>query len=437
MPFPVIPVAFAVLTKFAIWGAREYVTSRKEHKDELNERLEKERREWRQFNAELVSSQTDKAASLDSEPIFHRNSAAQTPQTSPSSLEIQNENGEMALSISEIMDPRPRRWTTVDESEKNPISRLNSLLSAVPLAAISGDVSTTKYMVVQCTGVLTKAKNGEWFTPLVHGKKGIVEQAKLFSPEQLTRIVTVGALWQIASIAMAQKHLHDINEKLQMIDRKVEEIHTYQKNERKSKISACRKYFQQIYDDIKQGYLSNDSQNVIENQCVELMGFEGHLRDQAKEAEIKMTKSQLGKDFDEMLQQWVEKMREWFICIETRLLGYQLMVIMGADAIFLDNRVDEIRRDMESRKSEVILFSDYIVETLVKKASFWGNLDEVEQSLAVLQDLQIPDTIGKSFDHAREEVSVARSIVEQRKTPQEILLKVNGGQIEGYSVVEN
>lgn len=411
-----------------------YAVVRDLNKDKLNERLTNELSEWRKFCEQLVPGRPDKAPGPDRPSISRRKSAV---STSSPRLEIQNETGELALSISEIADPRPQRWTSVNDSDKDSVSRLNPLLSAAPLAAIGGNIATTKYMVVQCTGVLTKAAGGEGFRAIVRDGKTIVEQARLFSPEQLTRIVTVGAVWQIASIVVGQKHLHDINEKLQAIGRKVEEVHKFQKNERTSKILACRKYFQQIYEDIKQETLSINSQIIVESQCVKIQGIEEHLCLEVEGVVRKVPENKFGEDFDQMLQKWAENMRELMICIETRLVGYQLMAIGSEDPNWVDNRLDGVWRDIERVENNISLLINHIIETLSKEASFWSNLGKVEQSLAVLQDLQIPDHIGKSLNHTRMEVGVAQSIVEQRKAPQEILLKVNGGQIEGFSVVEN
>ncbi len=415
-------------------GGVGYAVLRRINKDKLNERLTNELREWRKFREQLVPGRSDKAPGPDRASVFRKNSAV---STSSPRLEIQNETGELALSISEIADPRPQRWTSVNESDNDSISRLNPLLSAVPLAAIGENIATTKYMVVQCTGALTKAVDGEGLRAIVRDGKKILEQARLFSPEQLTRIVTVGAVWQIASIVVAQKHLHDINEKLQVIGRKVEEIHKFQKNERISKILTCRKYFQQIYEDIKQENLSTNTQISIELQCVKMQEIEEQLCLEMEGIAREVSENQFGEDFDEMLQNWAENMQELMVCIETRIVGYRLMAIGSEDPNFVDNRLGGVWRDIERIENDINLLTNHIIETLSKEASFWSNLGKVEQSLSVLQDMQIPDNIGKSLNHARTEVGVAQSIVEQRKAPQEILLKVNGGQIEGFSVVEN
>ncbi len=428
MPLPLIFVGGAVGAAIA------YAAIRDTNKDKLNESLVKELVEWRKFCAQLMSSRSDKTASSAGKSHIHTGSSL---QASSSSLEIQNEDGGIILSISEINDPKPESWKSVHESGKSSISRLNPLLSAVPLAAIGGNVATTKYMVVQCAGVLTKVADGEGFRAIVRDGKKIVEQARLFSPEQLTRIVTVGAVWQIASIAVAQKHMHDINEKLQIIDRKIGEIQKFQENERTSKILACRKYFQQIYEDIKQENLSTNSQIGIEFQCQKMQEIEEHLRLEIKAKIDEIMGNKFGDEFDRILKQWMKNMLELMVCIETRILGYQLMAIGGQDPNSVDNRLGGIRQEIARVEDDVSLLANHIVETVSEEASFWGNLGKVEQSLALLQSLGIPDKIGSSLDHVGEEVAIARSIVQQRQAPQEIVLKVNEGKIEGFSIAES
>ena len=268
------------------------------------------------------------------------------------------------------------------------------------------------------------------------GSKGIKEHARLFDPTQLSGIIGIGTLWQIASIVVAQKHLHDISEKLQVISRRIEDIHAFQKDHRRSIILGCRKYFEQAYADIKFGRISSSLQSAIEAQCVELMKVEEHLRLDLRKNADAVKRSELGKKFNELLPNWIDDMRILFVCIETRLLGYQLMAIGSEDADAMDNRLDGIRHDIEGLQKSAILFSRHIDDVLSKEVSFWENISRVEESLDMLKELQPRKELGKSFEHADEEVGLAQNIIEQRKAPQEILLKVNGGKIEGFSVAE-
>ena len=425
-----------------------YVDYRNKNKNKVNKRRRKELRAWRKWRQQLESKRFDQDSNSDEMSASRRHLAySKVLHDSPFSLEIQNENGETAISISEIGDPKPRRWETVRESGENPISRLTSLLQAGPLAAIREEVGKSKYMEV----FLDKYKIADLASvnPDKAVKEGakrafvvengrIKEHAQLLEPNQLMEIISAGLAWQIASLAVAQKHLHDINKKLEAIDRKIEDVHAFQKNERISQILGCRKYFVQISEDIENGIIiPGRSKTVIESQCVEILKVEEHLRLDLKEAFDRMKEAELGEEFSEQLSGSVELVQQLFFCIETRLLGYSLMAIECEDENFVSNRLNGVRRDMGYLEGLVAHFADCIVDKLGEEASFWGNIGKFEEALSVLKHLQLRDEFEKLFGHVYEEFKMARSIIEQRKEPQEILLKVNGEKIEGFAVAED
>ena len=406
-----------------------YAAHRDSNKDEVNDKREMEREAWRLWRRKITSLS---ASQNSTDPRTFRSSRIHRDPSISSSLEIQNDDGKTAMSISEISDPNPKIWVNVDESVGNPISRLNPLLSAVPLAVVGGDAATTRYMRVELAGNLTRAADGGGYRALKVGGGGIEKHARLFSPNQLRGLVTVAALWQIASVAVAQKHLHDISKKLETINRQIEQMSKHLKDDRISKVLGCRKYFAERLNDIECGIIMPDrSKTVIENQCMEILKVEEHLRiDLKREINKEMN---LGESFNEQVRDVVQLTQQLLICIETRLLGYNLM---AEDGSFVDNRLNEARRDMTCLKEQLACFADYMFDTLSEEASFWGNIGKYEEALALLEDLEPREKFEESFGHVCNEIEVAQNILEQRKAPQEILLKVNGGNIDGFAVEE-
>ena len=254
----------------------------------------------------------------------------------------------MVISISEISDPKQRRWTAMHASTENPISRLSPLLSAVPLAAISGNLATTKYMAVQLAGDLTKAADGVGFRAWTVNEFGIKEHAKLFSPSQLNGFIGGAAIWQIASIAVAQKHLADINRKLEDIGREIGKIVKHQEDERLSKILGCRKGFENASEDIEHNTDRLDGlEIVIENQIIEIFKVEEHLKLDLKTTVDGLEKAELGEALNEQLENFVRLGEQLFLYIETRMVGYSLMAIVSKGERSVDNRLAKALRDVE------------------------------------------------------------------------------------------
>lgn len=121
------------------------------------------------------------------------------------------------------------------------ISNLASLAAqAMPTFMIGKELANKSIMEVVINGNLSKAADGNGLRAFSRAADGkFTEHARLFEVDSLSKIVNVAAIWQIASIVVAQKHLADISEKLDKIQKGVDQIHNFQQTERKTKIEAA------------------------------------------------------------------------------------------------------------------------------------------------------------------------------------------------------
>ncbi len=82
---------------------------------------------------------------------------------------------------------------------------------------------------------------------------GIKEHARVFEVENLQNMINAAAIWQIASVVVAQKHLTDINKKLDEIKDGVLGISRFLDNQRKSRIRSTYDYLGQVSQAIQGG----------------------------------------------------------------------------------------------------------------------------------------------------------------------------------------
>ena len=136
------------------------------------------------------------------------------------------------------IDGLPENALRLDEKG---ISQFNQMLSIIPQA--SSTIAAHSKHIVHCNiafdhlmvrkdgtgslGMTRNAANGQ-----------ITGHVSLNPAEKLKSVVNTGLLLNIASTIVAQKHLADINEKLEKIVAVVNEIHDIQKDERSAKIAA-------------------------------------------------------------------------------------------------------------------------------------------------------------------------------------------------------
>ena len=136
------------------------------------------------------------------------------------------------------------------------VSRLSSLLQAVPALAAAAEMGSGQFMRVVVNGKLARAADGAGSRAFVLGPDGIQSHARLFDSSTLSTIVNAAAMWQVASVLVAQKHLVDIDKKLTTIQVRVDQILDFLHVERRSRILAAYDYLKQVAQAINGGELS-------------------------------------------------------------------------------------------------------------------------------------------------------------------------------------
>lgn len=155
------------------------------------------------------------------------NSQLVVKRDSPLILGEEADNPVLTFALAEISNTAPVNWQPVSELDNTGISRFNPLLQAVPNLVTQAHVATTQYVEVNIPlSSLARVKDSvNELRGYAKGSDGrFTEQAKLLAPENLEKIVNAGALFQVASVIVAQKHLADISQKLTEIKKAVDEF---------------------------------------------------------------------------------------------------------------------------------------------------------------------------------------------------------------------
>jgi len=262
-----------------------------------------------------------------------------------------SENETPVLSLIQIPIPRKKRlWKSVSLSDKN-IGRLNQLLQSVPSIVTAENVANTKYMEVVINGDLARAADGIGYRgwSRVNGK--FQEHARLFEADKLSNIVNAGAIWQIASVVVAQKHLADISEKLSEIKDGINEIIRHQKTERRARVQAVLAYFAQIAPSIIKGEELESFCNQLEENEKSLLEIQTHIIEDIKhltKEEIKNEDMFGSGGIKNIIDKHRDKIKELYdelaICIKTRAFGLQLLIMYPAKDILKESRKQSIEK---------------------------------------------------------------------------------------------
>jgi hypothetical protein len=105
------------------------------------------------------------------------------------------------------------------------VERMSASLQAAPSLLVQQAHQGRHLMEVVINNPLANSAKGDYFQPFARGADGkIIEQAKLADPSGLSSLVNAAAVWQVASVVVAQKHLADISEKLDRIKQGIDDL---------------------------------------------------------------------------------------------------------------------------------------------------------------------------------------------------------------------
>jgi len=358
-------------------------------------------------------------------------------------LVIADEEGGQLLTLACIPEPNLSNWEPVDGSDKGGISRFNPLLQAVPSMATSQEVAATKYMEVVINGPLLKAKGKDGFRciSMVDGKPS---HGTLLQPEKLSNIVNAAALWQIASVVVAQKHLADISEKLAVIGKAVENIKQHLEDKRRSLLTGSIRYFEQIAPSVLAGKWSDAYYSQIENSEKQLLQVEDHLLSELQK-EIGKTPSLQDSDMfgSEGMQNEIQKHQGTlknlyqllFLCLRARACGWQLLAVFPeADEGVIERRKLDIQKTLNrlGEEGDLLRKTDDAMRQKIQNISALTNsnaelnkrilnlLDGNEQWIGVVQSDQM--VLGK-------DIQKAEALVQAQRRPLTMRLKIEGERI--------
>jgi len=234
-------------------------------------------------------------------------------------------------------------------------SRLGSLLQAVPSLLIAGKAAGDCLMEVVINGSLTQAANGDGWRAFSIGKGGITEHATLREATTLQQMINAAAIWQVASVIVAQKHLADISSKLVTISENIQAIAQFLDNQRKSRILSTHDYLGQVYRAIQAGELPNSARSQLETCERDMIEIQRHLemeyeqiaRTKAKDEAWYGTKSlaaNLGKKLDALdnLTQQIA------LCLRTRIAAWQILSLFPGELQLKSSRREAVSNSLEN-----------------------------------------------------------------------------------------
>lgn len=355
-------------------------------------------------------------------------------------------NPVLTMALVEISIDNPLNWQLVSASDKTGISRLNPLLQAIPSLITKENVDTTQYVVTSIPlESLTRVKGSDdEFRAIVRGTNGkITEHAKLTSADNLKSIVNATALWQIASVAVAQKHLADISQKLTEIKKTVDDIHQHLQDKRETNMTGAIDYFKQIAPSILAGELRDSYQHQIEKYEGDLLSIENHLsKDVVKlNAEIQHLKDSdmfgtagMKLKIEEHQNKISNLYEQLLLCIQARACGWQLLLAFPQTEQTTKNRKKDIVESLSMLNVDNGIVKNTITE-MDKKIRDLSATTNTALTLNTrkLELLEWQDNLIEKITRIKSEIeknlNAVESFVQDKHKDVDFLLKIENGEI--------
>jgi len=246
---------------------------------------------------------------------------------------------------------------------------------AAPALMTSAEVANKHIMEVVIHGDLAKAADGNGLRAFSRATNGqFTEHARLYHADSLSNLVNAAAVWQIASVVVAQKHLADINKKLEDLQDGVNRITDFQQTERKTRIQA-------IFDSLKEKtelliHVKQEQQHNIINASI-LSKYDDDLKQIYLHLKADFEKYGLQKvehkemfgtaDLKTGIEKKINEVNELaelaFLCLSLRMICCHIMDYLGD----MDSVKELIQQHILQELDKLMLLSNLVKESMTNE----------------------------------------------------------------------
>lgn len=297
--------------------------------------------------------------------------------------------------------------TRIRKIEQDNISTLNQLLILIPDLLIKKEMSDNNIAVINIPlEKLTKAKDLDGLRGMVHGEKGIVENVRIYEPEKLTNLVNSGLLMNLVSTLVAQKHLADINDKLNDIKENISDIKDFLLNERKSRLSAAYQASSKLYNMLAKGKdIPETEVTMLSLHLTHIREVYEHIKIDMQELLLKMAniKSMQSKNSYTIFYELNMLYSDIKLCCNSMLSIYAILFLIKKDEYYIE-QMNEIGKEMSNYLNSILERVKSKIDHIALKSKSNFNFNSTELANIAFQNNRKLD-LEINFSLSREEIS--------------------------------
>lgn len=316
-------------------------------------------------------------------------------------------------------------------------SRLSSVLQAVPSLLVANESAGKRLMEVVINGDLTPASGGGMRAFAMDGGK-IVEQARLFDPGKLQTMINGAAVWQVASVLVAQKHLADISQKLSEIKESLERVSEFMKGERRGKIKGTYDYLAQVARAIQEGQLSPDVRSQLESCERDLLAIQNHLFEEFRadlKKQVKHTETVGTEELTNDIKTKIDNLKaisaDMELCLRTRIGAWHVLSAYPGETALINVRRADIQKscdDMTELSTSLQAELEAEISSVKSRLNFGSTLEKRREMLRDHSRGAKTDIAARARDTVGAIERSMQALLLQHQ-PTRILLEVDGDRI--------
>lgn len=350
------------------------------------------------------------------------------------------------IRISSLSDEERFRGAKPIPADSGLTGRLTAGLQAVPSLLVEEGHRGKRLMEVVIDGELVRAKDGIGLRAWTVGADNkISEHAKLFDTNDLQNLVNTAAIWQVASVVVAQKHLADISAKLDDIRKGVQDIAHYLDEERRARVTGTYEYLSLAASAIAKGELSSAIRIELESCDRDLLQIQHHLE---QELERRCTKAIEHKEFAgtgdleketvtkyEKLKDLAKDMR---LTLKTRALAWHILSLYPGEPALKQARMEGLLRSADDVEKRLRTIEKSAERDCQKFTSFWNKEETLEIRRRNVRDASkaLAGDLQNATSQAKKEVRTSHTSLLTHDQPTHLVFEVDNGVIGEFRVSE-
>lgn len=306
-------------------------------------------------------------------------------QESPSKIVFGESPAEPIVTIESVSSSVAYQVAKPIEAKGGIVGRLSALVQAAPSLLVAAHANGRQLMEVVVNGDLVRAADGNGLRGFAVGPGGIQEHARLFEVGNLQNLINAAAVWQVASVLVAQKHLADISAKLDEIKEGVSGISRFLDNQRRARIQSTYDYLGQARQAIQAGELPDSVRNQLESCERELAEILRHLVSELKYEATKAVEhteafgtGELVEDISRKISKLKALNQDLTLCLKTRIAAWYVLSLYPGEPKLKEAR----RRSIEQGMAEIHELDSVLQNAVAKDISNVKSMWNKDSTLA-------------------------------------------------------